>query len=99
MRAQSFEASGYAAPKVFAFAGLLSILRRFWERFKVIARIIGNLQSRVLLTVFYFVILAPFAFGVRLFSDPLGLKRKRNSHWLRRAAPLAADQGRATRQF
>ena len=99
MRAHSLEASGYAAPKVFAFAGLLSVLRRFRERFKVIARIIGNFQSRVLLTVFYFVILAPFGFGVRLFADPLGLKRRRKSHWLRRDIPLAALEERAKRQF
>ena len=99
MRAQSFEASGYAAPRVFALGVVLSVLRGLWERFKVVARIIGNFQSRVLLTVFYFVILAPFGFGVRLFADPLGLTRQRRSHWLGRDAPVTADQDRAKRQF
>ena len=37
---------------------------------------VGNFQARLLLTVFYFVIAAPFGLGVRAFSDPLRLRRQ-----------------------
>jgi hypothetical protein len=36
------------------------MLRTLWERWKVVARKIGDVQSRLLLCVCYFVILAPF---------------------------------------
>jgi hypothetical protein len=41
---------------------------------------IGNFQSRLLLTVFYFTVMAPFAVAVRLFSDPLQ-RRPRMTGW------------------
>jgi hypothetical protein len=49
-------------------------LKRALERWKVIAHKIGDFQSRLILSVFYFVIFAPFALGLKLFSDPLQLK-------------------------
>ena len=50
------------------------MLRRAWEAWKRIAHKIGNFQARVLLTVFYALIVLPFGLAVRLFSDPLRLK-------------------------
>lgn len=50
-----------------------ALLRRLWQGWLSVARKIGAFQSRVILTVFYFVFLGPFALAVRLFSDPLGL--------------------------
>ena len=75
------------------------MLRHLWERWKVLAHHIGTFQSRVLLTVFYFVILAPFGLAVRLFSDPLLLKHQHRSHWLRRDSRMAAGWEAARRQF
>jgi hypothetical protein len=49
--------------------------RRLWEGWKRVGRKIGDFQARILLTVFYFLVLAPFALGLRLLADPLGLKR------------------------
>lgn len=51
------------------------LLRRLWEGWKRVGRKIGDFQARVLLTLFYFVLLAPFAVVVRLKADPLGIKR------------------------
>ncbi len=51
------------------------VLRRLWEGWKRFGRKMGDFQARVLLTVFYFVILAPFALVVRYKADPLGLNR------------------------
>jgi hypothetical protein len=75
---------------------MLVFLRRLWEGWKRVGRKIGDFQARVLLTLFYFVILAPFAVIVRFKADPLGLKR--GGGWLpvvRAADPLT----RARRQF
>jgi hypothetical protein len=50
-------------------------LRRLWEGWKRVGRKIGDFQARLLLSLFYFVILAPFALVLRALADPLGLKR------------------------
>ena len=53
----------------------VALHRRLWEGWKRVGRKIGDFQARLLLSVFYFLILAPFALGLRLMADPLGLKR------------------------
>ena len=73
-----------------------AVVRRLWEGWKRFGRRMGDFQARVLLTVFYFVILAPFALVVRAKADPLGLHRE--GGWLpvtRTGEPLE----RARRQF
>jgi hypothetical protein len=55
-------------------------LKRLWEGWKKIAHKIGNFQARVLLTVFYAVLVLPFGLAARLFSDPLRIK-KRPTEW------------------
>ena len=57
------------------------MLKRTWEAWKNIAHKIGNLQARILLTLFYAVLVFPFGIVVRLFSDPLRIKR-RPPEWL-----------------
>ena len=74
------------------------MFRRLWARWMVIAHKIGTFQSRVLLNVFYFLILLPFGLGVKLFADPLHLKRRRGSHWIGKAAGTASWE-HARRQF
>ena len=56
-------------------------LKRLWEGWKKIAHIIGNFQARVLLTIFYAVLVLPFGVAARLCSDPLRIK-KRPTEWL-----------------
>ena len=51
------------------------MLRKLWTQWLVLARKIGKFQSRIILTVFYFVIVTPFGLGVRLFADPLRIRR------------------------
>ena len=50
-------------------------LRHAWNTWKRIAQFIGDWIARVVLTIFYFTLFAPFGLGVRLFSDPLKIKR------------------------
>jgi len=51
------------------------MLKRAWQAWKSIAHKIGNFQARVLLTLFYAVLVFPFGIVVRLLSDPLRIKR------------------------
>lgn len=58
------------------------MLRALWRAWLVLARRIGRFQSLLILSFVYFVVIAPFALVVRLFSDPLGLRTARSWHWL-----------------
>lgn len=56
------------------------MFRRIWEKWKKIARKIGDFQARLMMIVFYFTILAPFALLVRI-GDPLEMRRKEDHRW------------------
>ena len=73
--------------------------RSLWELWKRAAKTIGDFQARVLLTLFYFVILAPFALAVRWGSDPLALKAGAPRGWHPRGEETNALLDRATKQF
>jgi hypothetical protein len=53
----------------------MSPWRKVWQVWKRFGRFTGDLLARVVLTIFYFTILLPFGLAVRLFSDPLKLRR------------------------
>jgi hypothetical protein len=74
--------------------GFVGSARRLWERWKQIARKIGDFQARALMTVFYFVILGPVALVVRWRSDPLAIKPSTPRGWWHREGrtePLMAQ--------
>lgn len=54
----------------------MSTGKGFWKRWKAFGRRAGDILGRVLMTVFYFTLAAPFGLIVRFFSDPLNLKRR-----------------------
>ncbi len=56
-------------------------LKKAWAAWTRIAHKIGDFQARVLLTVIYAVLILPFGLVMRLFCDPLNIK-KRSAHWL-----------------
>jgi hypothetical protein len=60
------------------------MLKRFWEAWKRLAHRIGDFQARALLTILYAVLVLPFGVAVRLFADPLRMKR-RPADWLDRS--------------
>jgi hypothetical protein len=63
-----------------------SILSKIWTAWLRVARIIGDLIARVVLSLFYFTVFVPFALGVRMFGDPLGMKDgSGTSGWLQRS--------------
>ena len=73
------------------------VLRAALERWKRVAHKIGEFQSRLILSVFYFVVFAPFALGLKMFSDPLQL---RSSHgWTERHEEKEPAAESSRRQF
>ncbi len=52
-----------------------------WKKLKTLARRIGDFQTRLIFALLYFTAVAPFALAVRFFSDPLQLRRGRDSNW------------------
>jgi hypothetical protein len=62
-------------------SGVAGLVRTFWERWKQIARKIGDFQARALMTVFYFLILGPVALVLRWRSDPLAIKATTPRGW------------------
>jgi len=57
------------------------MLKRLWAGWMRLAVVIGNFNSRVVLTVFYTVIVFPFGLVMRLFGDPLAIRQRRDSSW------------------
>ncbi len=56
-------------------------VKRLWEGWKRIATVIGDFQARVVLSLFYFVVVLPFGMGVRMFADPLRIRRHGQTQW------------------
>lgn len=50
-------------------------LKKIWAGYKRVAHKIGDFQARVLLTLIYAVIVLPLGLAIRLFSDPLHIKK------------------------
>jgi hypothetical protein len=60
----------------------MQLIRAVWSRWKAIAEKIGLFQSRLILTLFYFVLLLPIGLIFSLFKDELKIKEKRKSAWI-----------------
>jgi|TARA_Y100000814_G_scaffold61238_1_gene37952 hypothetical protein len=74
------------------------LLKRAWQRWLRIAEVIAEFNSRVVLTLFYAIIVLPFGLVVRLFADPLAIKKTRISAWSEiRYRTRTLDEGK--RQF
>lgn len=76
----------------------MTLFRRAWEGWKRFGKKVGDFQARLLLSLFYFLILAPFGLGMRA-ADPLGLRRSGSPAWHPRPpAPPGDPMIRARRQ-
>jgi hypothetical protein len=73
-------------------------LRAAWNAWKRLARRIGDIQARILLTLFYYVVLGPFALVLRWRSDPLALERGVSGGWRSRPESLEEPMAQARRQ-
>jgi hypothetical protein len=52
------------------------MLKRLWNGWKKLARRIGTFQAKVVLTIFYAILVLPLGLAVRWFADPLNIKRR-----------------------
>ena len=60
----------------------MTFLRDLWTAWKRLARIIGDFQARLLLTVLYVVLIVPVGLVIRLLSDPLQVRGGASgTHW------------------
>ena len=75
------------------------LFRRLFEGWKRVARKIGDFQARLLLTLFYILIIGPFALVIRWRADPLGIKPRTRRGWLSYGARKGSPMERATEQF
>jgi hypothetical protein len=62
----------------------MTILRSIWNSWKKFGKFVGDIIGRLFLTIFYFTIFAPFGLGVRLFGDPLAIKKNQPVRWIKR---------------
>lgn len=74
-------------------------LQAAWQWWKAVAHKIGDVQARIILTAFYFLIVGPFALVIRFWSDPLRLNSKNATGWIRRSEDDGSSEGRAREQF
>jgi hypothetical protein len=76
-----------------------TLLASLWRRWKAFAHVAGTFQARVVLTLFYFVVVPPFALIVKIFVDPLALRAPADasSFWLPRGEDDPPSAG--LRQF
>jgi hypothetical protein len=77
----------------------MGVLKILLARWKVIGQKIANLQARALLSLFYFVVLGPFALTLKVFADPLRLHRGTAEKWVDRPDVDADAITLARRQF
>ena len=52
----------------------IGLLRRMWRGWTHFAERMGNVQGRLLMSFFYFIVVTPFALFFQLFNDPLQLQ-------------------------
>jgi len=76
---------------------LPSKLKDLWRWWQKIAKKIGDFQARLILTLFYFVVVLPLGLIVRLFSDPLGRKKTSAGWEVKSETPSNVESAR--RQF
>jgi len=65
---------------------------------KIIGKRMGDFQARAVLTLFYYVIFAPFALAVRWMADPLSLKVGTLRGWRSRREDNRSPAERAIKQ-
>jgi hypothetical protein len=77
----------------------MSFFSRLWEGWTRIARKIGDVQARIILTLFYIFVIGPFALGIRWFGDPLAIKASAPKGWRLRTGHGPVSVERASQQF
>ena len=56
-------------------------LKQIYSIIRSFAQKLINIQVRLLLAVVYFIVITPFAIFVKLFTDPLQIKKNNRPYW------------------
>jgi len=76
-----------------------NIFNKLWQNWKDFSKKIGIFESRIMLSLFFFIFISPFALAVKLFSKPLKIKMQDDeSYWLLRKE-IKNDLEQYKRQF
>lgn len=76
-----------------------NLIKVLWQSWKNFSNRIGSFQSRIILSLFFFIFVSPFALAVKIFSDPLKIKHQSSkSHWLPKKE-IKIDLEQYRRQF
>lgn len=60
-----------------------NIFNKFWLSWKNFSKKVGGFQTRIILSLFFFIFISPFALAFKIFSDPLNIKHEdRRSYWI-----------------
>ena len=73
-------------------------VKRFGHGMARLGRRLGQLQASLILSLFYFVLLAPVAIVFKFLADPLRLRKSERSLWCTRVRPNAVVEW-GKRQF
>lgn len=77
----------------------MRILKRLWAGWKRVAEKIVRVQTLILLTLLYIILILPFGILASLFGDMLGIRRPAGSSFWRPRGTPPADLDAARRQF
>ena len=62
-------------------AGITGPVRAAWAHWTKIAHAVGVVQTRVLMVIFYVIVVLPIGLIMRLSGDPLHLKHPAGGNW------------------
>lgn len=51
------------------------MLKRTWEKWKLVAEKIGNFQTNLIFSILYYLLVVPISFVVNRFNDFLGINK------------------------
>ena len=79
------------------FPAVLGPVQRGWMKF---ALVLGHFNTRIILTVLFYLVMTPVGLIMRLFRDPLdrSLKEERDTQWIKRESQ-PVELARYERQF
>jgi hypothetical protein len=75
--------------------------KKIWSGIKIFSRKVAYVQSLIILTLFYFLVIGPFSIALRVFGKDLLNKRwkdKKSSYWIKKER-AEVNLENARRQF